>query len=149
LQWILQIGMVVEPMGLPSEVDGAMTLAIHLPVVEQSLFNMYSKSRRYARRLEGLSRVVIAPRDVTHTIHSPITPAKEGSRSMSVQRFSAHSPVAEIQSAIDADGCAVISGLVPDHVVSKVRADLELIEQNADFGEGLFVGARTKRLGAI
>jgi ectoine hydroxylase-related dioxygenase (phytanoyl-CoA dioxygenase family) len=61
----------------------------------------------------------------------------------------ASAPYEEIAKVLDEDGCLVLKDAIDRHIVDRVIDDLTVIFNKAHFGEGLFVGYKTKRLGSI
>jgi len=55
----------------------------------------------------------------------------------------------EIIDALEEDGCVVIEGAMSTEEVDRFRNDLAPFFEKAHFGEGQFVGGRTKRLGGL
>mgnify|MGYP003672304899 CR=1 FL=1 len=55
----------------------------------------------------------------------------------------------KIATILDEDGCVIIQGLAENSVVDRVVADLDIVFNQANFAQGIFVGYRTKRLGSI
>ena len=63
---------------------------------------------------------------------------------MSIARVSATTADQDIADLLRRDGCVVLHDLIPGAVVGRVSDDLTRYEEKAEFGEGVFVGARTK-----
>ena len=55
----------------------------------------------------------------------------------------------QIAAILDEDGCVVIENLVDDRIVDRIAGELGAVLDRANYGQGLFVGYRTKRLGSI
>lgn len=55
----------------------------------------------------------------------------------------------QIAAILDEDGCVVIENLVDERIVDRIAGELGAVLDRANYGQGLFVGYRTKRLGSI
>jgi len=61
----------------------------------------------------------------------------------------ANAPAEEIERVLDEDGCIVLENAVDLEIVNRIVDDLAVIFDKAHYGQGLFVGFKTKRLGSI
>ena len=68
---------------------------------------------------------------------------------MPITTLSPAAPVPKILKALKQDGCVVLSSCLTDAEVDVYQRDLEPILESAHFGQGKFVGNRTKRLGGL
>lgn len=68
---------------------------------------------------------------------------------MSIKTLSAAAQTPLILEVLKQEGCVVIEGLLVPDEVDRYRKDLDPILAESLFGDGLFVGKRTKRLGGL
>jgi len=66
-----------------------------------------------------------------------------------VETISACASREHIAAILDRDGCVIIENAVHPGVINRVAGELDGYFDRANFGQGLFVGSRTKRLGSI
>ena len=66
-----------------------------------------------------------------------------------LKTLNASAPAEDIAKILDEDGCIVLKDAIDKHIVGRIIDDLAVIFDKAHYGEGLFVGFKTKRLGSI
>ena len=66
-----------------------------------------------------------------------------------IQHFTVGADAALVNEALDRDGCVIFDNLLPDSLISTVRETLAAELDETEFGDGVFVGGQTKRIGSI
>lgn len=68
---------------------------------------------------------------------------------MSIPRFSATAPAADVAAALDSDGCAIVEQVVSRDVLDRARAELQPYLDATPVGPDDFSGRRTRRTGGL
>lgn len=68
---------------------------------------------------------------------------------MPIRRMPIGASLKEMSDVLSSDGCLVIENAIPPATIDTIRLDLSPHFASCDFGDGIFCGFRTKRLGGI